>query len=784
MQLIEALSLIAGNRKPILFLGAGFANQARNLAGQSTPSSWQLVERILSIADVEGGGTAPLSFAIDQLREKTTPSEVLNFLNKQLTVEDATLEQSRILALPWHRIYTTNIDNIGADHSNRRYLDAAIDNKPADRGDYIYLHGCLSQTSSNNYYQRVKMGEQLYVAGSHASSPYRALLQQDLHESDCVVVIGYSMGDPDLAALFYGASPDLLNKCFVFSGNTKAFESHRIGLIGNDTKKTSTDFLSLVDALPVAASSTYSGQIEVDQGAYDAKPVSQISRQNLLIYGRFDRNVARFSWSDPSQPIYAVERDAGYDISRLEGSATVVVHSHLGNGKSLSLEFARFLLAKGGRAVFSVDHTADPDTLRDLLEELPTGAAVFFEGSIFYVQAVQDVIASKRFLFCATSRTTTFRVAARSLYNNAKTTVRVFDVNSLGDSELVTFSNLINSMGFWPPQLQHKSPEERLRILKTTYDSNVCSIILGIFENQNVRLMISQIWSQSLHNLRLHLDHFVIASYMDMIDVDAPPYIVKAFQSFDYNHGKELENEIVTLSSYGTISFRNSIVGEFVFQNLIDKEALIGAVVRFANFMGDSPYQIKYQWIVRRLLRFWNLSRLLASRTLPESVFDRASYIPIIAADPLFWVQYSIAKMENGEFLPARRFVVTAYGKAKMKGAGFDTYQIDTHSARLTVRSIIDDGVYDGFAQDLNKAIANLRAVVDRRPDDIYHASAVVTLLLTSKIVWKYEMSEREYGILRNNLIAIGDKIGDLAGTGDISFAPERQAAELVDALR
>ncbi|MEQ9634506.1 MAG: hypothetical protein RLW68_00325 [Devosia marina] len=784
MQLNEAISLIAGNRKPILFLGAGFANQAINAVGLSTPSSWQLVDRMLSSVDVDGGNNAPLSFAIDQLREQAEPTSAYNFLAGQLTVPDPTLEQRRILALPWHRIYTTNIDNIGIDHSNRNCLDAAVDTAPASHGDFIYLHGCLAKTTPTNYYQRVKMGEQLYVAGSHSTSLYHSLLHQDLHESDCVFVIGYSMGDPDLSALFYGSSPDLVNKCFVFSGTTKPIESHRISFIGTDTKQTSSDFLNAVDAQPVSTAPQYPVQIEPDQGAYDAKAVSQISRQNLLIYGRFDRNIARYSWADPSQPVYAVARRAAHNIASMDGPATVVVHSHLGNGKSIALEFARFAAASSGKAVFSIDRTVDTAQLRELLEALPVASIVFFEGDVFSASNVQDVVASRSLVLCVTSRTTTFRVASRALYSNAKSAVRLFDVNRLEEDDLEQFSALIDSMGFWPPELQGKSPEDRRHALRTKYDYSICSIILGIFENETIKREVSQIWNASYANLRPHLDHFILASYMDMIDVDAPPYIIKAFQSFDFRRGETLVNEIVSLSHTGVLAFSNSIIGEFVLQRMIEKEAIIGAVVRFSNFMDQSAYQARYQWVVRRLLRYWNLSRLLDSRTLPEEVFDRASYIPSIAGDPLFWVQYSIAKMENGEYLPARRFVDTAYGKAREKGNGFDTYQIDTHAARLVIRSIVDNGIYEGFALDLNKAVAALRAVVERRGDDIYHASSVVTLLLTSNISWHYEMSEREFGTLRTNLIAIGNKISEHSGNGDYSFAPERQAADLIDRLR
>jgi hypothetical protein len=782
MQLTEALSLIRSSRKPVLFLGAGFANQAPNLDGESTPSSRQLVARMLERIPVEGDADTPLSFAVDQLREKRTPSEAHTFLVRQLTTNEPTLEQLKILALPWQRIYTTNIDNIGLSHSNRRCLDASSDTAPSDRGDFIYLHGCLANCQPNNYYQKVKMGEQLYLAGSHSSSPYHSLLKQDLHESDCVIVIGYSMGDPDLSRLFYG-SPSLINKCFVFSGDTKPLDHHRINAIGSDTKQTSTDFLAAFEAQPTNSVPQFSSQITVEHGNYDSKPVLQASRQNLLIYGRFDRNVARTSWSNTAEPTYAIQRTIGDILAGLAAPSTAIVHSHLGNGKTLIFEYARYIAGQN-RIAFAIDPTVEIDQLRALLTEIPTGAHVFFEGDIFHVSKIQDIIAERNLIFCATSRTTTMRVAARAIYSNSRSSIRTFDANRLSHDELVDFHELIDTMGFWPAGLNGESPERRIAALEKQYESSTCSIVLAIFENEQIRAEIAAIWDRSAPALGPYTDHLVIASYMDLIDLNAPPYLIKSFSPIDYPTGVALSNELISISHHGILSFSSAVIGEFIFQNIFDKETIIGSVVRFANYISGHASQRKYQWIVRRLLRFWNLSRLLKSTTLPEQVFDRASYIPSIASDPLFWVQYSISKMENGDYLPARRFVETAYAKAKERGPGFDTYQIDTHAARLVVRSIIDNGLYEGFAADLNRSMIALKNVAERRPDDVYHVSAVVTRLLSAGIPFAYEMTEREYSTFRNALIAIGDKINDLAGGSDFSFVPERQASELIDALR
>ena len=188
--------------------------------------------------------------------------------------------------------------------------------------------------------------------------------------------------------------------------------------------------------------------------------------------------------------------------------------------------------------------------------------------------------------------------------------------------------------------------------------------------------------------------------------------------------------------------------------------------------------QRSLQWIVRRLLRYRNFSRVLGSPKTPNEVLDRASYIPSVNSDPLFWVQYSIAQMENNNFFPADRYLSTAYARAK-KRPQFDTYQIDTHSARLVVRKIIANGIYDGAFRDILDAVAKLRSVVQRRPDDLYHVASVVSLMLKADVPWDYFLKDKDYQIFRRELRTIGDKLRAIP-PGELLFATEREALELI----
>lgn len=779
MNIETALQNIQSNRKTILFLGAGFSNAAKNLIGLSTPSGSQLSDRILQHIKIEGA--ANLGLAIDKLREKLSPQEAFEFIKQQLTVESLTPEQISILSLPWTRIYTTNVDNIGSTLTERICHDAAIEDNPVGFGHFIYLHGCITNCTPTNYYKNLKLGEQLYLSNARGRSGYLHMLKQDLYECDSAFVVGYSMADPNLAEIFFNSN-DLLNKCFVFSGQADELSAHRISLIGTNTNLGIADLVTLVKKRPANIEPPLPSNLVADRGSFDTKEVTQSARQNMLIYGRFDENLARTNWVSGG-PTYVVKREIANELVRLVSPCIAVLHSHLGNGKSLIFEYARFQLTRQGRTVFSVKPDVSKDALLAALAEVPPGSHVFFEGDIFSIADTVKIVSERSLVLCTTSRTTTVRVAMPALAKATSGVISLltFEANRLSNNELDDFHDLIDSMGFWPVDLAQTPRQKRVNKLKDEFDSNVSAIVLKIFENEKIKEQILTQWNSAVASLRPIMDHFIVASYMQMIDISVSSYILNEFQNMDFKLLSEIQNDIIKVSHSGRVSFGNSIVGEFVLHNHQKRNDVIGAIVRFANFVDTHVSQRSLQWIVRRLLRYWNLRRLLGSATVPNDVLDRASNIPSVNSDPLFWVQYSISQMENNNFLPAERYLETAYARAKSRGANFDTYQIDTHSARLVIRKIVANGIYDGISKDTLEAVSKLRSVIQRRQDDIYHVATVVSLMLKADVNWKHLLNDRDYRIFVRELEVISQNL--TVPPGDVSFAPEREALQLIESL-
>jgi hypothetical protein len=98
--------------------------------------------------------------------------------------------------------------------------------------------------------------------------------------------------------------------------------------------------------------------------------------------------------------------------------------------------------------------------------------------------------------------------------------------------------------------------------------------------------------------------------------------------------------------------------------------------------------------------------------------------------------------MSAKRFSSSKLFIDTAYAMARNK-KGFDTYQIDTHYAKV----LLSESVFDGLSDKLDReteAHNLIQSVVSRRQNDLYHPLSV--LRLDGEIVkkWGSEMSPEQ----------------------------------------
>jgi len=202
--------------------------------------------------------------------------------------------------------------------------------------------------------------------------------------------------------------------------------------------------------------------------------------------------------------------------------------------------------------------------------------------------------------------------------------------------------------------------------------------------------------------------------------------------------------EVITRG--GEIAFKSSVFGEYYLREHVPDDILLNLLTDLAHQADQKRFtQTVYSELLRRMLRFSVIRALVHPRDgqrLIIDFFEKNAGLGIARYDPLYWVQYSIARMEDGRFDLCENYISQAYGIASTR-QHYDTYQIDTHHARFLLQSRIANYKPD-FFDAFVKAHKYIVGVLTRREEDLLYPLQVSQLYLDYFHRFKGELTERE----------------------------------------
>ena len=198
-----------GKARGILFTGAGFSREAKNILGEPLPSVLEVRQRLWSLAfgDEAFDETASLQDIYHAARLRNY-RQVKQSLTDWLTVEASSLPEwyYTFFQVPWKRCYTLNIDDLEAA-ANRMFnlprkpisisganQDQAIglSTRTSKELEFIHLNGGLSDIPD-----QITFSVTEYAARARQYDPYYVLLTADL-VTNPVVFVGTTLDEPPL----------------------------------------------------------------------------------------------------------------------------------------------------------------------------------------------------------------------------------------------------------------------------------------------------------------------------------------------------------------------------------------------------------------------------------------------------------------------------------------------------------------------------------------------------------------------------------------------------------
>ena len=672
----------------ILFLGSGFSTGATNIRGTKLPAGAGLSDEFSKILGIPSN-TYDLRTLSDEI-ESRDDLNLYQILYELFTVSRVADYQLDILRLPWRRIYTTNYDDsveyayrqLKKPHKTYDYSDE----KPSKlaNGSIVHLHGMIRNATIDNAHTQLILNEKSYVRQHFDQSPWYSDFIRDLRFCHACFFVGYNLSDYHIAALLL-QDPTLREKTyFVTRAPVDSIFENRISPYGRILDVGAEGFTDLCKSIPSAPSATNPYSLKAFRYLDPLKdkktllPPTALEIMNLVTYGSFNsqRCLSTLPGGD-----YIVPRTDKADeaLRQIETSRCLLVHSRIGNGKSIFLYILAHKFSTNGYECFLCHQ--NPIEVQHEIDLLTTykKIVIFFDSyntAIDLTGQLADLLPNAKFI--VTARSGIQEVRLHEVKASLPKPLYRIDLNHPNKDEMSAFKRLLDHSGI------------RAKGLEQTIDKchDFREVVLSLYDHQEIREKI-RVELEPLLKERKISQVFVLTHIFQFLGLDIDPSFLRTVTNTDayaeMARFRETSSEVFKLDDE-SIQVRSAVFSEYIMLNHFNSEDIIECVYLSIVESVKRKAERGYRTILSSLMRYSQLKYILrnelSNATLLRNLFDRLHRDKDVNNEPLFWLQYSILMTDQNDLEAAENFLETAYSRASINPR-FLTFQIDTFSLKL-----------------------------------------------------------------------------------------------------
>lgn len=760
----------------ILFLGSGFSVGAKNIRGDEMPTGRGLKETFASAL-----GVRPEDYDLMTLADEYSLREDLNLYQtvyEIFTTAEANEYQAEILKEQWRRVYTTNYDDVvecvrsvhGPIHSY-----SFEEPKPSrlETGAIVHLHGCIRSASEQNVLDQLVLNESSYVRQHIERSVWYDEFIRDLTYCTNCFFIGYSLADMHVAALLM-KNDHLREKIFFITRDLKdSIFNRRVEPYGTILPIGADGFAELCKTLPrpaINADPTLLKAFKYLDPQKDKKtlaPPTSMEILNLVAYGKFSEQRC-LSTLPESKYVIARTSTVGEARRLLDVHKCLLLHSRLGNGKTIFLRILAQRLAEDGYRCFLCKENAEvPHHDLDVLAR-EKKAVVLFDSYNTAIDVIPRCANLDNLKFVVAVRTGVQEVRLHEIQSKLPASLARLSLNKLEPNDRADLKRLLDISGV------------RVDGLETGIDRSqeIREVVVSLYQNQLIRDTISR-ELQSLMREEKARRVMVCTHLVKWIGGDLEVGFLRAVTGEDPYSLRVTGGAIaVDLLQFDddNVQARSALFSEYLIQNHFETDWIMAGVYSLVVEAVRRKRERIYQKILGSLMRFsaldWALRRDPNRHAAMIAHYDRLHRDSAVNAEPLFWLQYAILMMEVGDMDAAERFLLTAYNRAD-ESPGFKTYQIDTQALRYVLVRETRDSATSVTRYDM--LIEKLRLVVPMLAEESHRAHSVHVMQDIEPFV-----SARLHALSlpqKNELVAEFDKI--LLALGRFDMAAQAETASI-----
>ena len=672
----------------ILFLGAGFSVGATNIEGRKLPLSHDLRKDFSDMLGVSQN-EYPLETLVEEVHSRAN-LDLYQILYRRFTVANLQAHQTCILSLPWRRIYTTNFDDTVEFHhsSNNVVVPSYTTTEPKpsrlQHGSIIHLHGAIRATTEDNVLEQLVLSESAYIRQQFEKSPWYDEFVRDLRFCDSCFFIGYNLRDLHISAILL-QDPVLSEKTyFVTESRPDNILLNRIRPFGEVLPIGAEGFSELCKTLPKPPRTVDPHSLRAFKyidPLRDKKtlvPPTPIEILNLVTFGTF--NFARCLSTLPDAS-YIVPRHALADssIAELDTARCLLVHSYIGNGKSVFVYILAHKLSAIGYRCFIC--RKNPLLLQRDLELLASFGRIViifdsYNTAIDHIERLSEALPNAKFI--VTIRTAIQDVRLHEIQARLPSPLGRTALNGICQDDKIAFKNLLNKSGVRVTQLEET-------IDKCT---ELREVVLALYGNEQIKTKITDAFSPLLEDRKCR-KVFIAVHLLNWVGHEADAGFLRVVTGTDayaeMSRFPVVSRDVFRLDD-DSVHVRSPMFSEYLIQNHFETVDILDSIYHIIVETVRRKDERNYQAILSSVMRFSNLEKALANDLdrldSLSHLFDKLHRDIEVNQEPLFWLQYSILMTASENLDAAERFVRTAYSRAADRPK-FRTFQIDTYALRL-----------------------------------------------------------------------------------------------------
>lgn len=708
MELKEAIQH-ACDGEAILFLGSGFSLGGKNRNGSAMKVGSELSHAICDDLKIDRSDNLTISatrYLIDESCKKGLV-EFIRFLKGELECAETSKDQDVIISLPWKRIYTTNYDDIAETSSRKQGIERetiTITNARYSSGRnleqaIVHINGYIRRLNETTFYEEFKITDENYNKDGLMQSTWRKLFEKDLEREKAIVFVGYSLQyDQELVSCI--ANLNIKKKCiFIDVPEISSDNAFKIGLYGNLKKIGVSGFVNEV----VNVSRSYTPTVKkIELQSFEKRDISfyycdenysSIDVVNLLVKGDLRTKFISQKW-------YCIHRNETIEetVDLLSQKKVVILQSKLGNGKSVFLECLAYHLLERYNVymVKNLDYYIEDIQLVQSVPDVEN--VLMMDDYGYYMPLLKEVGRDfpdnlKLVLTCRTAININLYYDLVEKYRYDAEDIAIVDLDKMKDKEVKELVAMFNHNRLWG-EYDTLSNTQKEKKIKRDYGSNMSQIFYLLMKSESIKEQI-RVVMQTLDS-KLNLKEFVLAQAINSLCrlklgySDLCKFVHISDGLLRSYHMDQNVREIVDVENHRFI-LSSSIYSQYlVMQENMKKEMINMLGKIYMECSDNDEWSRKYVTQRKFLISRSNIKLVFsAKKSLSKEeekeifkYYDSIKNLTTATDNPFFWLQFGITSLNLGVYDAARIHFENAYANAD-KMEDFDSYQIDTHYARL-----------------------------------------------------------------------------------------------------